>query len=125
MPGDTLIEAMCPILADSCDECNQISRGYCPAHGPLKWITDASTKFKSENESRARVSLPGDLHITPSVSGNEGLGVFTKKPVEERVVFGPFQGQKIPVQEINPEIMDQTYMWDVGAFHMFQNFSHQ
>ncbi|MGH0115621.1 UNVERIFIED_CONTAM: hypothetical protein FKN15_037944 [Acipenser sinensis] len=70
-----------------CTLCGQAYPSDCPQHGPVTFIPD------SPIESRARLSLPGQLTLRQSGTGAE-LGVFSREPIPVRTCFGPLVGQQ-------------------------------
>ncbi|MBN3279113.1 PRDM4 protein, partial [Polyodon spathula] len=70
-----------------CALCGQAYPSDCPQHGPVTFIPDTPI------ESRARLSLPGQLTLRQSGTGVE-LGVFSREPIPVRTCFGPLVGQQ-------------------------------
>ncbi|MGH0120167.1 UNVERIFIED_CONTAM: hypothetical protein FKN15_065928 [Acipenser sinensis] len=70
-----------------CTLCGQAYPSDCPQHGPVTFIPDTPI------ESRARLSLPGQLTLRQSGTGAE-LGVFSREPIPVRTCFGPLVGQQ-------------------------------
>ncbi|XP_052257407.1 zinc finger protein 492-like [Dreissena polymorpha] len=76
-----------------CVECNKEFEGDCLVHGPYNYIQDK--EVPEEDPHRADHTLPDDLEIKTSTIVGAGLGVFTKVGLENRIMFGPYEGDII------------------------------
>lgn len=81
---------------------------------PVRFIRDTETKPKSHHKSLARSSLPHGLFLMPSALGYGRLGVYTTKPIEGRVIFGPFKGRKLSSADVTV-LTDYSNSWDVST----------
>ena len=85
-----------------------------PADTPVRFIRDTETKPKAHHKSLARSSLPHGLFLMPSALGYGRLGVYTTKPIEGRVVFGPFKSRKLSSADVTAHT-DYSNSWDVST----------
>ncbi|XP_078503071.1 PR domain zinc finger protein 10-like [Lissotriton helveticus] len=72
-----------------CEDCGKSLQGECELHGPLIRVKDRIIP------SRARLTLPHylTLRILEIRAGNnQVLGVFAKKAIQKRTLFGPYVG---------------------------------
>ncbi|MGH0152031.1 UNVERIFIED_CONTAM: hypothetical protein FKN15_021841 [Acipenser sinensis] len=81
-------------ILPGCTLCGQAYPSDCPQHGPVTFIPDTPI------ESRARLSLPGQLTLRQSGTGAE-LGVFSREPMPVRICFGPLVGKFICVRLVD------------------------
>lgn len=86
-------ENMATLFTIWCTLCHRAYPSDCPEHGPVTFIPD------SPIESRARLSLPKQLLLRPSVTGAE-VGVWTQESISVRTCFGPLIGQESQSLEV-------------------------
>ncbi|XP_052260256.1 uncharacterized protein LOC127864553 isoform X2 [Dreissena polymorpha] len=88
-----------------CGECNKDFKGDCPAHGPYNYIQDK--EVPEGDPLKADHTLPDCLDIKSSKIVGAGLGVFSKVALESRIMFGPYEGDIITVNQ------KSGYCWQV------------
>ncbi|XP_052235957.1 putative zinc finger protein 66 isoform X2 [Dreissena polymorpha] len=86
-----------------CGECNTEFEGDCPVHGPYNYILDK--EVPEGDPLKANHTVPDCLEIKTSKIAKAGLGVFSKKGLESRVMFGPYGG------DIVAENQKSGYCW--------------
>ncbi|XP_041521696.1 PR domain zinc finger protein 4 isoform X2 [Microtus oregoni] len=86
-------ENMATLFTIWCTLCDRAYPSDCPDHGPVTFVPDAPI------ESRARLSLPKQLVLRPSIVGTE-VGVWTAETIPVRTCFGPLIGQQSHSMEV-------------------------
>ncbi|XP_069048114.1 PR domain zinc finger protein 4 isoform X2 [Lepisosteus oculatus] len=92
-----------------CTLCDRSYPSDCPEHGPVTFIPDTPL------DSRARLSLPRQLSLRTSVTGQD-LGVFAREAIPVRTCFGPLVGQHCSTLDVsNWSEKTHTNVWKM--FH--------
>ncbi|MEJ1277180.1 PR domain containing 4 [Cricetulus griseus] len=86
-------ENMATLFTIWCTLCDRAYPSDCPDHGPVTFVPDTPI------ESRARLSLPKQLVLRPSIVGTE-IGVWTAETIPVRTCFGPLIGQQSHSMEV-------------------------
>ncbi|KAL1774808.1 PR domain zinc finger protein 4 [Sigmodon hispidus] len=86
-------ENMATLFTIWCTLCDRAYPSDCPDHGPVTFVPDTPV------ESRARLSLPKQLVLRPSIVGTE-VGVWTAETIPVRTCFGPLIGQESHSMEV-------------------------
>ncbi|XP_023441074.1 PR domain zinc finger protein 4 isoform X2 [Dasypus novemcinctus] len=86
-------ENMATLFTIWCTLCDRAYPSDCPDHGPVTFVPDTPI------ESRARLSLPKQLVLRPSIVGAE-VGVWTGETIPVRTCFGPLIGQQSHSMEV-------------------------
>ncbi|XP_075711924.1 PR domain zinc finger protein 4 [Rhinoderma darwinii] len=93
MDSNSNKENMATLFTIWCTLCNRAYPSDCPEHGPVTFIPDTPI------ESRARLSLPKQLVLRPSVTGAD-VGVLTQDSIPVQTCFGPLIGQESQSLEV-------------------------
>ncbi|MEE6477838.1 hypothetical protein FKM82_011652 [Ascaphus truei] len=101
-------ENMATLFTIWCTLCDRAYPSDCPDHGPVTFIPDTHI------ESRARLSLPKQLALRPSVTGAD-VGVWTQETIPVRTCFGPLIGQESQSLEV-------TSWTDKSAIHIWKMY---
>ncbi|KAH3897278.1 hypothetical protein DPMN_021465 [Dreissena polymorpha] len=88
-----------------CGECNKEFEGNCPVHGPYNYIQDE--KVPEGDPLKADHTVPDCFEIKTSKISGAGLGIFSKKGLESRAMFGPYGGDIIAANQ------KSGYCWQI------------
>eukprot|EP00117_Sycon_ciliatum_P020801 scpid83804/ scgid3478/ PR domain zinc finger protein 12; PR domain-containing protein 12 len=97
-----------------CEDCDDWFRGDCPNCGPLQPLNSEAMGSKPVRSQHTFLLIPPEIRIGKSKIAGAGMGAFAKTFIPKGTRIGPYTGDVVEEDGLNPE-RDSSYMWEVWS----------